>query len=171
MASIKNTYHTLDIPLNPSPYGVDSPYSPLQDLYPGRPMNVYWGLNEYDIPHERPVAAKIAFQENKKDTKKAAALLDALAYSQGSGKKVLLHAVSDPVSLIEEPDLKSVDIVKPTELEFPVKDNLLPIKEGFQNIENDKNESTNESTNVIYIITITFLIVLICSISVILSRK
>lgn len=108
-------YHQLDEPFFPNPYGENSGISALHDLYPGRPLNVNDGFNRYEIPAEDPAGARRTFLNSKRETQEYAAYLvdRTLADGGGDDKKVLTHALDDPSSVINDPDLKNATMQSP----------------------------------------------------------
>lgn len=113
--ALRNKYLPLDLPFNQNPYGLDSGISALHDLYPGRPMTIFGRYYEYEIPNENPEGAKETFENNRNETHMYAAHLQKLALEQGGGdkSKVLVHAIDDPSSVIEEPDLQGNAVQTP----------------------------------------------------------
>jgi hypothetical protein len=108
-------YHKLDEPFFPNPYGENSGISALNDLYPGRPLTTSDGFNRYEIPAEDPEGAKRTFQNSKRETQEYASYLVDRSVADGGGdkKKVLTHAIDDPSSVIDDPDLASVSMQTP----------------------------------------------------------
>lgn len=112
-------FHPLDLPFFPNPYGIDSGISALHNLYPGRPMTVNDSfLSQYDIPNEDPEGARRTFLTSRKDTKEYAKMLnaDVMAANGGDGNKVLVHEVEDPSAVVNDPDLKSAQMMVPESL-------------------------------------------------------
>ena len=114
--AFQKKYLPLDLPFNQSPYGVDSGISPLNDLYPGRPMTIYGRYYEInEIPNEDPEGARETYENSTRETKEYAAYLQKLALAQGGGdkEKVLVHAVDDPSTVINEPSLQGNSVQMP----------------------------------------------------------
>jgi len=133
-------FHKLDEPFFLNPYGVNSGISALHDLYPGRPMTVDDSfLNKYAIPNEDPEGAKRTFLNSRKETKEyAKMLIDSVVSDNGGDEnKVLIHALDDPSSVINDPDLKSAQMMTPESIgegsPLPHPPNIRgPIVEGYQ---------------------------------------
>jgi hypothetical protein len=112
MASYTNVrYHTLDDPLNPKQ--LPNKYSDLHTLYPGRPMDSTDDFNRNDIEHEDPEAAREMFQGVKERTAQYGAQLERKARKQGGQEKMTVHAVEDPSTIIEDPDLVQTNMLNP----------------------------------------------------------
>ncbi len=112
-------YHTLDDPLNPKQ--LPDQYSDLHTLYPGRPMPSDDGIrlggkSEYAIESENPEAAQQTFRDVKQKTAQYGADLERLARKNGGGPKMTVHAVADASEVIEDPELKGVDMSETTPL-------------------------------------------------------
>ena len=121
-ASIK--YHSLSEPLNPSP---DNGNSPVNELYPGRPMTAAdadIAFNRYRIPHEQPEEARDAFKNRKSEINKYAKSLERQARDANDGPKMMEHAVDDPSQTIEDPTMKFASRMEP-----PVFNNSFPFKQ------------------------------------------
>lgn len=125
MTSFQRVYHELDIPLNPTPYTTEEnhTWSPLHDLYPGRPMDSRDDINRYDIVHEDPEGAKRTFLDNRARTHEYAEQLQRRAVELGGreDEKVLTHAVEDPSAVINDPDLRYAQVQSP-----PVQNDNVP---------------------------------------------
>lgn len=125
MTSFQRTYQTLDKPLNPTPYTTEEnhTWSPLHDLYPGRPMDSRDDINRYDIVHEDPEGAKRTFLDNRARTHEYAEQLQRRAVALGGkqDEKVLTHAVEDPSTVINDPDLRFSQVQIP-----PVQNDNVP---------------------------------------------
>lgn len=108
-------YHSLDEPFFPNPYGENSGISALHDLYPGRPLTTTDGFDRYEIPAEDPEGAKRTFQNSKRETQEYAKFLVDRSIADGGGdkNKVLVHAIDDPSSVIEDPTLKDAQMYVP----------------------------------------------------------
>ena len=108
MNSYQNNYLPLDLPFNQNPHGVNSGISALNDLYPGRPMTIFGRYYEYEIPNEDPEGAEETYLTNRRETKEYAQNLQNMTLSEGGGdrNKVLVHAIDDPSSVIDNPALQ-----------------------------------------------------------------
>lgn len=108
-------YHKLDEPFFPNPYGENSGISALNDLYPGRPLTTSDGFDRYEIPAEDPEGARRTFQNSKRETQEYARFLVDRSVADGGGdkKKVLTHAIDDPSSVINDPDLANAQMQTP----------------------------------------------------------
>ena len=127
-------YHNLDVPLNPDPF--DGVYSPLQLLYPGRPMPVSSDIDWYNISPEDPVGARETFLNGRKETEQYAELLEAETRRMGGGdaNKIPIFPTADPSQVNEDPDLKFVSFVGPTSdslAALPQPVTTTPVIEGF----------------------------------------
>lgn len=125
MTAFQRVYWELDKPLNPTPYTTEEnhTWSPLHDLYPGRPMDSRDDINRYDIVHEDPEGAKRTFLDNRARTHKYAESLQRRAVALGGKdtEKVLTHAVEDPSAVINDPDLRFSQVQIP-----PVQNDNVP---------------------------------------------
>ena len=120
MTSFQRVYHSLDIPINPTPY--TSPenhtWSALHNLYPGRPYDArddFTPYTEFSPVSEDPAGARETFLQHRANTRQYAENLQKLALrsSGGDNGKVLVHAIDDPSSVIEDPDLRQAAIQQP----------------------------------------------------------
>jgi hypothetical protein len=107
MTAFQRSYLTLDNPLNQNPFGENSGISALQSLYAGRPMTIWDTPNRYTSIPENPEGAKNTYLNSRMETKEYAHNLEILTRNMGGGdkEKVLSHAVDDPSSMIDNPDL------------------------------------------------------------------
>lgn len=108
-------YHQLDEKFFPNPYGENSGISALHDLYPGRPLTTSDSFDRYEIVPEDPEGARRTFLNSRRETQEYAKYLVDRTIADGGGdkNKVLVHAIDDPSSVINDPDLKNAQMQTP----------------------------------------------------------
>ena len=117
---MKTKYHELNVPLNPSPY--PEGISPLNLLYPGRPMTIYDSPDRTNIPNEDEEGMCCTNEKKRQDTLKYAANLERMARLAGGGdkNKVMARPAVAPDEMIEDPSLVGLSLIpEPRATNFP----------------------------------------------------